>query len=395
MLVQLIWPRVAHWSSPSQLSERLSAVGLWLEWFFPEWARATKQWSMAYQVITLNDDYFHEFDTLIDVRTPAEYAEDHIPGAINLPVLSNEERARVGTIYTQESPFLARKIGAALVARNAAAHIEGPLADNDGGWRPLVYCWRGGQRSGSFASILEQIGWRVETLVGGYQSYRRLIVAALYQSAFQVPVILLDGNTGTGKTEIIQRLTALGVQNIDLERLANHRGSALGAAGPQPSQKAFESSLARAAHNLDPARPVLIEAESSRIGQIYLPPQLFAAMKSAPRIEIAAPSASRVEYLVRAYSEEIADCEGFAARLDGLIRLQGRAQVEAWQAALRAGSFDQVAAEMIELHYDPSYAKARARSGGVVLATCKAERLDETGIIALANEVAAIVKAQQ
>ena len=350
---------------------------------------------MAFEAITLKDAYFHSFDTLIDVRTPAEYADDYVPGAINLPVLSNEERARVGTIYAQESPFLARKIGAALVARNAAAHIEGPLADKEGGWRPLIYCWRGGQRSGSFASILKQIGWRAETLVGGYQSYRRLIVAALYQTKFPVPVILLDGNTGTGKTEVIQRLAALGVQTIDLEGLANHRGSALGAAGPQPSQKAFESGLAKVVDQLDPARPVVIEAESSRIGQIFLPPQLFAAMKSAPRIEITAPRASRADYLVRAYSEDIADCEGFAARLDRLIRLQGRARVEAWQQALRAGSFDQVAAEMIEQHYDPSYKKARARSGGKVSATCKAERLDENGISALANEVAAIVKARQ
>jgi len=350
---------------------------------------------MAFDATTLDDIYSHDFDTLIDVRTPAEYAEDHLPGAINLPVLSDEERAHVGTIYTQENPFLARKIGAALVARNAAAHIEGPLAYKDGGWRPLIYCWRGGQRSGSFASILNQIGWRAETLNGGYQSYRRLIVAALYKSAFPAPVILLDGNTGTGKTEIIHRLQSLGVQSIDLEDLASHRGSALGEAGPQPSQKAFESSLARISSGLDPARPVVVEAESSRIGQLYLPPQIFAAMKSAPRIEITASQASRAEFLVRAYAEDIADYKDFAARLDGLVRLQGRERVEAWQEALRAGSFDQVAAEMIELHYDPSYAKSRERRGGNVLATCFASGLDDSGLDLLAIEVAAVVRAQQ
>ena len=127
------------------------------------------------------------FDQVIDVRSPAEYAEDHLPGAISLPVLSDAERARVGTIYVQEDRFLARKIGAALVARNAAAHIEGPLADRDGGWRPLVYCWRGGQRSGAFTGILQQIGWRAETIAGGYRSYRRLVVAALYDSPFPAP----------------------------------------------------------------------------------------------------------------------------------------------------------------------------------------------------------------
>ncbi len=350
---------------------------------------------MPFQASSLANIYAHDFDTLIDVRSPAEFAEDHLPGAINLAVLTDAERARVGTIYTQESRFLARKIGAALVARNAALHIEGPLADKDGSWRPLIYCWRGGQRSGSFASILAQIGWRVETLVGGYQSYRRLIVSSLYENAFPARVILLDGNTGTGKTEVIQRLPALGVQSIDLEHLANHRGSALGSTGQQPSQKAFETGLATIVNSLDPAMPVVIEAESSLIGALNLPPQLFAAMRAAPRIEISAPVHERAAFLVGAYSEEIADCEDFARRLDRLIRLQGRARIEAWQDALRAGSFNQVAVEMIEQHYDPSYARARARGGGQVLATCRAEVLDEAGLDGLAENVAAVVRSER
>ncbi len=196
----------------------------------------------------------HGFDALIDVRSPAEFAEDHVPGAISLPVLSNEERARVGTIYTQEAPFTARKIGAALVARNAAAHIEGPLADKDGGWRPLVYCWRGGQRSGSFASILQQIGWRAEVIEGGYRSYRRLVVAAMHDTVLPHRLVLIDGNTGTAKTEILHRLARRGVQVVDLEGLAAHRGSVFGpVAKPQPSQKAFEGALAAAFDGLDPA----------------------------------------------------------------------------------------------------------------------------------------------
>lgn len=128
-----------------------------------------------------------DFDTIIDVRSPAEFAEDHVPGAVNMPVLSNEERAQVGTIYVQESPFKARKIGAALVARNAARAIETHMLGKDGGWRPLVYCWRGGQRSGSFASILQQIGWRVEVLQGGYQSWRRHVVSRLLRYRTPVP----------------------------------------------------------------------------------------------------------------------------------------------------------------------------------------------------------------
>ena len=173
---------------------------------------------MSFQITSLADPT-PGFDATIDVRSPSEFAEDHVPGAINLPVLSDEERARVGTIYVQEDSFLARKIGAALVARNAAQHIEGPLADHPGGWRPLIYCWRGGQRSGSFASILAQIGWRAETLDGGYRSYRRLVVQTLYDNPFPTRVVLLDGNTGTAKTELLRLLGPRGVQAIDLEGL--------------------------------------------------------------------------------------------------------------------------------------------------------------------------------
>ncbi len=170
-----------------------------------------------------------DYDDIIDVRAPAEWAEDRLPGAISLPVLDDEERARVGTIYKQDSPFRARKIGAALVAKNAAKHLEGPLADKPGGWRPLVYCWRGGQRSGSFASILSQIGWRVETVAGGYKTYRTLVVRALYDDPLPSRVIVLDGNTGTAKTELLGLMAGLGVQVIDLEGMANHRGSLFGA----------------------------------------------------------------------------------------------------------------------------------------------------------------------
>ena len=332
-----------------------------------------------------------DFDDIIDVRSPSEYAEDHLPGAISLPVLSDEERARVGTIYVQESPFKARKIGAALVAANAARHLEGPLADKDGGWRPLVYCWRGGQRSGSLATILAQVGWRVETLNGGYQSYRRLVVDSLYQRDFPTRVILLDGNTGTAKTALLSRLGAHGVQALDLEGMANHRGSALGGQGEQPSQKAFESRLAWAMQGLDSARPVVIEAESSRIGRINLPPRLFAAMKAAPRIEIEAPVAARARYLCEAYADLIEDTERLVERLQRLIRLQGRARVETWGEMAGAGAHLALAEQLIREHYDPRYAKVRG-GGGEKPVTVRTETLDADGLDHLAAEVADIVR---
>ncbi len=317
---------------------------------------------MTFQLNSLDDLARAGVDTLIDVRAPLEFAEDHLPGAINLPVLNDAERARIGTIYKQESPFRARKLGAALVARNAAAHLEGALAEMPGGWRPLVYCWRGGQRSGAFASILRQIGWRVEIIDGGYKRYRALVQAMLYEAAFPAPVLLLDGGTGTAKTEILARVAARGGQVIDLEALAAHRGSLFGAEGSQPAQKLFESRLAQRVRALDPGRPVLIEAESSRIGRVRLPPALWRAMGRAAHVQIAAPLDARVAHVRRGYAGFIADPDRLHATLDALRPLHARAQVDAWQEMLAAGDFDALVRGLITTHYDPRYARARAAS---------------------------------
>lgn len=305
------------------------------------------------------------FDEIIDVRSPAEWAEDHIPGAINLPVLDDAERARVGTIYKQQSPFLARKIGGALVAQNAARHLFGPLADKPGSYRPLVYCWRGGQRSGSFASILEQIGWRVDLISGGYKAYRRLVVESVYDRPFPAPVVILDGNTGTAKTDILAGLSARGVQVINLEGLANHRGSVFGGrAGGQPSQKAFEGMLAQALARLDPARPVVMEAESSKIGALIVPPALWKAMGTARRLIVAAPLAARAAYLTRAYADIIADRAALARILDVLRPLHAAQVIDGWLDLAAAGDDTALAADLMARHYDPRYASHRARMGG-------------------------------
>lgn len=316
---------------------------------------------MAITLTSLADLTAHGFDDVIDVRAPAEYAEDHLPGAISLPVLDDEERARVGTIYKQVSPFTARKLGAALVARNAARHLEGPLADRPGGWRPLVYCWRGGQRSGSFATILAQIGWRVETLVGGYKTWRGLVVREVYDTPVRAPVVVLDGNTGSAKTEVLNLLPGFGVQVIDLEGLARHRGSLFGALGPQPSQKAFEGALALALAGLDPARPVVVEAESSKIGNCRLPPEIWKAMVAAPRVAISAPRAARAAYLARAYADLTADAARLAATVELLRPMHPREVIDAWHAMAATGAFEALADSLMERHYDPRYGKHRAR----------------------------------
>ncbi|MFD0980406.1 tRNA 2-selenouridine(34) synthase MnmH [Tropicimonas aquimaris] len=319
---------------------------------------------MAHDLPDLSHPLSLPFDTVIDVRSPAEFAEDHVPGAISLPVLSNEERAVVGTIYKQESPFRARKVGAALVARNAAGHIEGPLAEKDGGWRPLVYCWRGGQRSNSFASILSQIGWRADVLKGGYQSYRRAVVATLYDRPLPHRLVLIDGDTGTAKTELLHMVAARGGQVLDLEGLANHRGSVLGPRpGGQPSQKMLESRLVEALAALDPARPVLVEAESSKVGDLLVPPSIWSAMRAARRIRMQASVEDRARYLARAYSDISQDREDLKRILGQLVRLQGRERVAEWQGMVDAGAFEALAFELVTRHYDSRYAKSRSDAG--------------------------------
>ncbi len=331
----------------------------------------------------------HGFDTVIDVRSPAEFAEDHIPGAINLPVLDDTERARIGTIYKQDSPFTARKLGAALVARNAARHLETTLADKPGGWRPLVYCWRGGQRSGSFATILQQVGWRTEVIDGGYRSYRRLVTAAMHDAPLRHRLVLLDGNTGTAKTEILTLLALQGIQTVDLEHLAAHRGSVFGAvATAQPSQKAFESNLALALEVLDPACPVMVEAESSKIGRCLIPPSVWSSMLSAPRIRVSAPLTARADYLTRAYADLTADRDALKATLAALIPLQGRATVEHWQMLADQGALHQLAAELMERHYDPRYGKSRDRSDPTILAEIETTSLAPETLPGLAKRIA-------
>jgi tRNA 2-selenouridine synthase len=342
---------------------------------------------MPYPITTLAEFARHGFDTVIDVRSPAEYDEDHLPGAISLPALTDAERAEVGTIYKRESPFRARKLGAAMVARNVARHLDGPLSAMEGGWRPLVYCWRGGQRSGSVAIILREVGWRVETIEGGYRSFRRAVVRTLHDTPFPARVVLLDGNTGTAKTAVLARLRAMGAQVIDLEGLARHRGSLLGGMGAQPSQKAFETALAMEVAELDPGRPVVIEAESSKVGGLVVPPSVWKAMIGAERVEVAAPVAARADYLARAYADLTEDPAMLASRLATLARLQGVERVAEWQGLAAAGRFAELAAALCTAHYDPRYARHRARWAREPAARVEVARLDEEGVSALAAGV--------
>ncbi|MDD3884652.1 MAG: tRNA 2-selenouridine(34) synthase MnmH [Gallionella sp.] len=301
-----------------------------------------------------------EFDEIIDVRSPSEFADDHIPGAINCPVLNDEERARVGTLYTQTSPFEARKLGAVLVARNIAAHIENRLSAHPKSWRPLIYCWRGGQRSGAMSIILNQVGWAAHKLEGGYKQYRRDVIRQLEALPGTFKFEVLCGSTGSGKSRFLKALEETEHQVLDLETLAQHRGSVLGNLphAPQPSQKGFESRLLHQLARLDPARPVYIEAESRKIGRLAVPDTLLQAMHTGHcrRLETTVPV--RVGALLEDYPHFTENRELLETQLDLLQPFHPRTTLESWRESIARGDFYTLVESLLITHYDPAYFRA-------------------------------------
>jgi tRNA 2-selenouridine synthase len=303
-------------------------------------------------------------DAIIDARSPSEYAEDHIPGAMSLPVLEDEERARVGTLYKQVSPFAARKLGAALVARNIARHLEGPLAGQPKGWRPLVYCWRGGKRSAAFVHVLREVGWDAHALEGGYKAYRRFVVDELARLPREFTFRVVHGATGSGKSRLLRALVQAGAQVLDLEELAAHRGSVLGDLPdrPQPSQKAFETRLLAQLGALERTRPVYVEGESRKIGQLQVPEALIERMRASDCLLLEASAATRVALLMDEYRHFFADPAALCTQLDCLVPLHGRARIADWKALVSAAAWQALVARLLEEHYDPAYRRSAERN---------------------------------
>lgn len=332
-----------------------------------------------------------EFDEIIDARTPAEYAEDHVPGAANFPVLYDEERVRVGTLYKQVSSFEAKKVGAALVARNIADHLERHFMDRPRTWRPLVYCWRGGNRSGSMVTILKAVGWKAEQLEGGYKAYRRLVLEELETLPGRFSYQVICGATGSGKSELLRALARQGAQALDLEALALHRGSVLGSfpETPQPGQKYFESQLWEQLRRFDPARPVYVEAESKKIGNVRAPDSLLSAMWSSACLQLEAPTAARVAYLKEDYRHYLEQPETLCAKLDFLTKLHGHERINRWKELTRAGDWDTLVSELLLDHYDPAYRRSTLQHYPRLEETpaLAVDEVSESAMDALAREI--------
>lgn len=305
-----------------------------------------------------------EFDTVIDARSEDEYAEDHLPNAVNWPTLNNEERKLVGTMYKQVNAFEASKRGAAMAARNIASHIEREVLDKPKGWKPLAYCWRGGKRSGSLSLVLSQIGFRITLLEGGYKAFRQALLEDIPRLAPKFDWRVICGTTGSGKTRLLQALEKSGAQVLDLEALANHRSSVLGAIPgvPQPSQKHFDTRIWDALRRLDPARPVFVESESKKVGNVAVPAALIEAMRAGQCLNLLLPDEQRVALLLEDYDFFVRDSEAFCERLDALTQLRGKQVVEDWKAQVRAGQIEPVVRDLLLSHYDPVYLQSMQRN---------------------------------
>ena len=332
------------------------------------------------------------FDEVIDVRSPSEFALDHVPGAVNCPVLDDEERARIGTMYAQVSPFEAKKAGAAIVSKNIARHLEERFRGRERGWRPLVYCWRGGKRSAAMAHVLREIGWEAATLEGGYRAYRREVTAQLEKLPGRFRFRVVCGATGSGKSRLLSALAAKGAQVLDLENLARHRGSVLGdlPGEPQPTQKMFDSLVWDALRRFDPARSVFVEAESRKIGQIQAPEKLLERMREGECVRLEVPVPERVRFLIAEYRHFLEDPAALKEKLRCLKDLHGAAVIDRWLASVDARAWEELVADLLVAHYDPAYRRATARnyprySDARVLAL---ERLDDAAFERAAAELA-------
>lgn len=334
------------------------------------------------------------FDAIVDARSEDEYALDRVPGAVNWPTLRNAERHEVGTLYKQVNPFEARKRGAAIAARNISEHITREVLDKPRVWRPLAYCWRGGQRSGSLSLVLGQIGFRVTLLEGGYKAFRTAVIAdtARLASLFRFRVVC--GTTGSGKTRLLHALQRSAAQVLDLEALALHRSSVLGAlpGQPQPSQKAFDTRVWDALRRFDPRRPVYVESESRKVGNVAVPELLMDAIRRGECLNLVLDDTQRVALLLEDYDYFVRHPDAFCARLDVLTELRGKLTVQAWKALVAQGRMAEVVQELLTVHYDPGYLQSTRRNFTLFEAATElrpkdrsAEAMDELASVVLSS----------
>ena len=325
-----------------------------------------------------------EFNSVLDARSPSEFAEDHLPGAISAPVLDDAQRALVGTVNAERGAFEAKRLGAAIVSRNIGDLIDRLCASRERDWRPLVYCWRGGNRSGALATVLARIGWRTTVIEGGYKAYRRLVVDELALRPGELRFVVVGGRTGSAKSRLLERLATHGEQVLDLEALARHRGSVLGGLpnDPQPSQKRFETLIWERLRTADPARPGFVESESRKVGRVQVPEALILAMRASPVAVIEADERVRSRFLLEEYEHFRQDVPGLLMLLHHLVPLHGAERIREWRALIEQDRWLELVERLLREHYDPSYDRSMLRNFGQ-LDVAPRVRLDGTDDSAL------------
>ena len=333
------------------------------------------------------------WDAILDARSPSEFAEDHLPGAESCPVLDDGERALVGTAYKERGAFEAKRIGAPLVAANIARIIAGRFADRPRHWRPLVYCWRGGSRSGALTHVLRQVGWDAMQLEGGYKGFRRQVAADLEAMPGRFSFLVVCGATGSGKSRLLEALATTSAQVLDLEALAAHRGSVLGElpGAPQPSQKAFETAIWSALARFDPARPVFVESESRKVGNLRVPEALIHRMREGRCLRLEAGPAVRTRLLLEDYAHLVADPDRLREKLACLAPLHGNERIARWDGLVGAGDWTGLVADLLEAHYDPAYRRSMFRNyaGAATAEVVEVTDASREAFLALARGLAA------
>ena len=293
---------------------------------------------------------------IIDVRSPSEFNNDHIPGSINIPILNDQQRHDVGKTYKEVNPFKAKIMGASIISKNISKFLDNEFFSRKGSWQALIYCWRGGQRSRSLALVLNEIGWRISILKGGYKNYRKLVLDELNDlSKYQFKI--LQGQTGSAKTKILNCLNNMNAQVIDLENLACHRGSLLGSEinKKQHSQRYFESLLHNAIDKFDCTKPIFIESESSKIGKLHLPKKLWTKLNESDRLLLNVPIDERIKFLLKEYKHLTKDCKLIQPFISGMKGKIANEKLSNWRILIQRKEWENFVKEILENHYDPKY----------------------------------------
>jgi tRNA 2-selenouridine synthase len=338
---------------------------------------------------------FSAYDLVVDARSPHEYDEDHIPGAVNLPVVDDDEYAKVGTLHKTD-PHSAYLMGVEWSLVNIARNLKPLIADYGKDARMLVYCFRGGKRSKLWADTLRTIGYGVDVLPGGWKAYRRWVRQSLETLPRHFELRVLSGATGCGKTRLLHALQAVGQQVLDLEGLACHRGSLIGAlpGQKQPSQKLFDTLVLDALRRMTTDRPVWVEAESKKIGNLQVPDALHDAMHQTTPYHLSAPMAERVRLWREDYPHFVNDPVAMVEQLAPLKPLIGGEELALWRALAAERRIDELFERVMTEHYDPCYERSTRRSYEQASAekAMQLQSLEPDQLEAIARELAADVE---